>query len=543
MGVCFTKLQTWRAYRERPRFRSSIGTKFKPRAWMFGLAAMALVLAGCASQRPEIRVVCLKASVNAHAARLWLDTGSSSTILFPRGARRLGLKSPVISEPAALSLNGQTLTAPLPIFRFPWSLRLAAVTHRWSLPDGVVGWPDIRDNILVFDADQRTVRSVPQLPPETSGWLKLKVVPGDWLFLEIPLADGKTGTAEVDTGSDLGLEMPPARMKEWKAAHRKSILPSSLGGVGSFGVYYLHAGWADEIYVGPLHLTDVVVHDMPATQAVVIQGSGPGSQAAWSIGMWALNRMDLVVDAKNGFAYAHPKPPPGAPYPGVEHLAGRHGLTNAPVSGGNWTLADNVRLSGDNLFFIAGNDKHNHGDWAGALADFNRALEINPENANAYCRRGVARQLEGDFSGALSDYDQFIALKSDNSDRVRLYRQTLLWRLGRAPEDFSRSLAACKEDPAKTLASYLAGQLDERVLLTAVAKGGGDAAREWKTLSLYYIGVMHLSHGDLAGARDWFHQCRVAGLKDYDEYQFAVAELGRLDAQRGKRISTTDGHR
>ena len=503
-------------------------------SFLVWLAVMAVVLAGCASHPPDTRVVYSKASINAHPARLWLDTGSSCTTLFPMGARRLGLKSPEMSEPTAISLDGQTLTAPVSIFHFPLSLRLLAITHLWSPPDGVVGWPDIRDNILVFDADRRTVRSVPQLPSETAGWLKLKVVPGDWLFLEIPMADGKTGTAEVDTGSDLGLEMSPAQMKAWKAAHRKSILPSRLAGVGSFGVYVLHAGWADEINVGPLKLTDVVVHDMPATQAAAIQGNGPGSQAAWSIGMWALNRLDLVVDAKNGFAYVHPKPPPGPAYPGVKHLAGRHSLTNAPVSGGNWTVADNVRLSGDNLFLISGNYKLHHGNWAGALADFNRALEMNPKNADVYARRGVARQLEGDFSGALSDYDQFIALKPDASDWARLYRQTLLWRLGRVPEDFSRSLAVCKEDPAKTLALYLAGQLDEKVLLTAVPKGGGDPESEWRTLSAYYIGVMHLSKGDQAGARDSFRKCRAAGMKDDDEYHFAVAELGRLDKRPSK---------
>jgi len=281
-------------------------------------------------------------------------------------------------------------------------------------------------------------------------------------------------------------------------------------------------------------LTDVVVHDMPATQAAAIQGIEPGSHAAWSIGMWALNRMDLVVDAKNGFAYVHPRPPPGPPYPGVKHLAGRHSMTNAPVIGGDWTVADNVRLSSDNLFLNSGNSKLRHGNWPGALADFNRAQELNPKNADAYARRGVARQLEGDFSGALSDYDQFIALKPDASDWARLYRQTLLWRLGRAPEDFSKSLAVCKNDPTKTLASYLAGQLDENVLLTAVPKGDGDAALEWKTFSAYYIGVVHLSKGDPAGARDSFRKCRAAGMKNEDEYHFAVAELARLDERAGK---------
>ena len=280
--------------------------KFKPMSFLGRLAVMAFILAGCASHPPDTRVVYSNASVNAHPARMWLDTGSYSTGLFPKGARRLGLNAPEISKPTPISLDGQTLTAPLPVFRLPLSVRLMAIMPRSSLPDGVVGWPDIRDNILVFDADRRMVRSVLQLPPATAGWLKLRVVPSDWLFLEIPMPDGKIGTAEVDTGSDLGLEMSPAQMKEWRAAHRNSILPSGLGYVGSFGVYISHAGWADEFTLGPLKLTDVVVHDMPATQAAAIQGIEPGSHAAWSIGMWALNRMDLVVDAKMGLPTSTP---------------------------------------------------------------------------------------------------------------------------------------------------------------------------------------------------------------------------------------------
>jgi lipoprotein NlpI len=209
-------------------------------------------------------------------------------------------------------------------------------------------------------------------------------------------------------------------------------------------------------------------------------------------------------------------------------------MTNAPVTGGNWTVADNVRLSGDHLFLLSGNYKFRQADWAGALADFNRALEINPKNAGAYSRRGVTRQLTGDFSGALSDYDQFIALKPDAADWERLYRHTLLWRLGRPPEDFSKSLAGCKEDDAKTLALYLAGQLDEKVLLAAVVKGTVGQASQWRALSYYYIGVMRLSQGDPAGARDSFLKCRAAGRKDDDEYHFAVAELRRLEEREGQ---------
>jgi lipoprotein NlpI len=238
--------------------------------------------------------------------------------------------------------------------------------------------------------------------------------------------------------------------------------------------------------------------------------------------------MDLVVDAKNGFAYVHPKPPPGPPSPGSKPPAARQVTTHPPVTGGIWTLADDVRLSGDNLFLISGNFKRNKGNWAGALADFNRALDMNSKNAAAYSQRGVARQIEGDFSGALSDYDKFIAAKPEDSDWERLYRQTLLWRLGRAPEDFSKSLAGCKEGWVKTLALFLVGKLDEKALLAAAEKSDGESVPVQKALARYYIGMMRLSKGDKAGARDSFRKCRAAGMTSDDEYHFAGAELRRL---------------
>ena len=151
-------------------------------------------------------------------------------------------------------------------------------------------------------------------------------------------------------------------------------------------------------------------------------------------------------------------------------------------------------------------------------------------NADAFSRRGVAREVLGDFSGALSDYDKFIELKPGDSDYERLYRQTLLWRLGRPPEDLSKSLTRCRLGWTKTVARFLAGELDEKSFLQAAKKRDGETVSEQKALAFYYIGVMRLSKGDTGGARDWFQKCLAAGLKGDDEYQFAVAELARLNA-------------
>ena len=53
------------------------------------------------------------------------------------------------------------------------------------------------------------------------------------------------------------------------------------------------------------------------------------------------------------------------------------------------------------------------GDSKGAIADYDQAIKLKPDDSDAYVNRGNARAKLGDNKGAIADYDQAIKLKSD----------------------------------------------------------------------------------------------------------------------------------
>jgi tetratricopeptide (TPR) repeat protein len=52
-------------------------------------------------------------------------------------------------------------------------------------------------------------------------------------------------------------------------------------------------------------------------------------------------------------------------------------------------------------------------DATGSLADYNRALELDPQNADSYYARGNLKAENHDLNGAIADYDRAIELKPD----------------------------------------------------------------------------------------------------------------------------------
>jgi tetratricopeptide (TPR) repeat protein len=70
-------------------------------------------------------------------------------------------------------------------------------------------------------------------------------------------------------------------------------------------------------------------------------------------------------------------------------------------------LADRAKAE---QLFESGATKATDGDRAGAIADYTRAIKLDPKNVNAYNNRGSEKQNAGDIAGALADFSRAIEI-------------------------------------------------------------------------------------------------------------------------------------
>jgi len=86
--------------------------------------------------------------------------------------------------------------------------------------------------------------------------------------------------------------------------------------------------------------------------------------------------------------------------------------------------------------------RYARGDVGGALADFDRALELRPDYPEALNNRGIVRQRLGAPSGALADFDRAVELRPRYAEALnnRAVTRLALGDLTGAVADFDRGI-------------------------------------------------------------------------------------------------------
>jgi tetratricopeptide (TPR) repeat protein len=86
--------------------------------------------------------------------------------------------------------------------------------------------------------------------------------------------------------------------------------------------------------------------------------------------------------------------------------------------------------------------RSNRLDLDGALTDFDRAIKINPNDAEAYFKRGRAFLIEGNAKFAIADFDKSISLDNRNPlvYAERGFAHQTQGHAGEAQKDFERGL-------------------------------------------------------------------------------------------------------
>lgn len=139
------------------------------------------------------------------------------------------------------------------------------------------------------------------------------------------------------------------------------------------------------------------------------------------------SRCLLSVGGRKGLQYG---PPPG----------------NASASGSSETQT----APNDNgqTYFEQARIKEQKKDYQGALVDLNRAIQINPNNAEFYSYRAFIKRGKKDSQGALADFNRAIKISPNNhylyADRGHMRLACLKDRAG-AIKDWQQAAKLCRQ--------------------------------------------------------------------------------------------------
>lgn len=161
------------------------------------------------------------------------------------------------------------------------------------------------------------------------------------------------------------------------------------------------------------------------------------------------------------------------------------------------------------------------GDHAGAITDCNRALEINPKNADALMQRGSSKAAIGDYEGGIKDLDSAVII---NPNDYRLFGQRGAMKQDHG--DYDGAIGDYKKaleiEPNN---QFLITELERSKSLKS--NGGRMWGKDYQVM--LEQALAKLEAGDRTGARQILEQA----TQKYPNVHAAFTELGKMKASDG----------
>ncbi len=158
------------------------------------------------------------------------------------------------------------------------------------------------------------------------------------------------------------------------------------------------------------------------------------------------------------------------------------------------------------------------------LADYSKAIELDPKLVNAWQNRGVAHYDRGDFAAAAGDFAHVAGVKKDPYVMLLLYLAGSRSGVATAASDleaYARTLGAAGNWPFALFEFYLGKKPVPATLRAAVTK-------EHRCEAQFYIGGFLASANNKASAERPLRTAAGLCAKDTIEFNSALAELKRL---------------
>jgi tetratricopeptide (TPR) repeat protein len=167
-----------------------------------------------------------------------------------------------------------------------------------------------------------------------------------------------------------------------------------------------------------------------------------------------------------------------------------------------------------------GNAFSKNGEYGQAIADYDKAIELNPKSVEAYDGRGASYSSSGEYERAISDFDKVIALKPKVADtyRSRGFAYAGKGDYDRAIVDYDKAISL---DPKSVLSHYGRG-------LAFAAKGDDDhaigaykmaiALDPTQAIGSNELGVAYIKKGDLENAIEAFDKAIAVNAGDANAF-------------------------